>query len=240
MENQIALADTEKIGAILDDAAVHLDADQIHALPYLAHGMSVSKVASITGVAVGRIDDWKGDNSFATALARLSSVIGEWHAQQIQLLGIKAWEVMWETLGQDYASLEEKEKAEVARTARFVIDAIKPDHSTRHVVHEVISPELNISEGTVDVLARRVRELELGPKDTVEGEYRIEEVPSIYVCHPDTDFGVVNYDESMKKYQCHICGNWHVDFIDHIETSHSMGRKQYLEIFHIKDAMATW
>ena len=241
IENQMQITSEEQIGVVLDDAAEHLDHRQLSALPYLAHGMTVPKVAELINVSPREITEWKTDNfPFQAALVRLAAVIGKWHSQQIQLLALKAWDVMWVILGQDYDSLSEKERAEVARTARFVISSIAPDHSTRHVTHELISPELNISEGTVGVLARRIKELQDGPKDVVEGEFKQEAIPSVFVCAPDTDFGIVNYDKEEEKYQCHICGEWKSEFIQQIENSHGMTREQYVEIFHIEDAVSEW
>ena len=240
IENQIQLADQERIGTVLDDASVHLDAEQVLILPYLAHGMSVPQAAALVGVKDRDVRAWKEQPSFEIALARLSGVISGWHASQVQLLALRAWQVLWDILGQDYAELDDRDKSEMAKTARFIVQSIAPDHSTRHVVHEVVSPELNVSDGTIDVLARRLKELEDGPKDAVEGEYKLEELPAVFVCHPDTDIMVVNHDEATGKFQCHVCGEWFSEFIQHVEGAHAMTRSQYVDVFKLEDAIIKW
>lgn len=238
-QNQLLM--TEKIGKVLDDAATHLTADQVSVLPYLANGMSVKKASQLTKIPSRTIEEWKlNNNAFDIALTKLSAIIGEWHSQQIQLLAIRAWDVMWEILGQDYKDVSEKERTEMAKAAQFIIKSIAPDHSTKHITHEMLNPELNISEGTVDVIARRVKELQDGPKDTIEGEYKIEDVSSLYTCHPETDFGTINYDEVEDKYQCHICGKWYKILVEHVKDTHGLKIDYYKELFKIPDSVTKW
>lgn len=240
METQIELLDQERIGTVLDAASVHLSPEQVLILPYLAHGMSVSQASKLVGVSDEKARGWIDEPSFNMSLAKLAAVIGGWHSSQVQLLALRAWEVLWDILGQDYTDLDDRDKAEMAKTARFVVQSIAPDHSTRHVVHEVVSPELNVSEGTIDVLAKRIKELEEGPKDSVEGEYKIEEIPTVFVCHRDTDLRVVNHDEATGKFQCHVCGDWFSVFTEHVEKAHGMTRAQYVDVFKIEDSIIKW
>ena len=240
-ENKNDIVRMERVGAVLDAASSELSRKQISALPYLANGMSIQKVAALVKAKPKDISGWlEEQGTFQIALTKLVAIISQWHDEQIKLLSMRALEVYWEILEQDYSESSDLDKREISRAAQFIIRSATAEHKTQHVTHELVSPELNISEGTVDILARRVKELQEGETDEIEGEYKLEEVAPIFTCHPDTDYGVINYNEEIKSYQCHICGEWSKDFVQHIEDNHSLTRNEYRELFKIVDKTSKW
>lgn len=237
MKEEIALQD--QLLASLDDYTDHLTPDQLLVLPYLAHGVSIGKTAVTTDISPKVIRKWISENAaFNTALTMARRTISDWQMQRLNEVSIRAWDVVEKILMQEYEDADSAERREIARTARHIIDklGLNKDRDL-HVTHEVVAPELNISEDSAEAIAKYMVELEKynGVPPTVEAEYTIKETDPRYNLHPETDFGKLNIDRENKTIQCHICGDWAHNFSDHVDEVHGLSFSEYKVMYRIGD-----
>lgn len=237
MEEQ--LEKQEQLMLAIEDYTEYLTPDQLRVLPYLAHGISIGKTAAATGVSPTAIRKWKDEEIyFHSALAVATETISEWHNKRLNEISIKAWNVAEAILSQDYETADERQQKEMALMARHIIDKLGVNkRSDLHVTHEVISPELNVSEQSADVIAKRIMELEKHGDEppAVEGEYSIKEVDPRYQIHPETDYGKLNIDKEKHAIQCHICGEWVTGFVRHIDEYHGLMLDEYRTMYRLGD-----
>lgn len=235
----------EQLINALEDYTDFLTPDQLKVLPYLAHGVSIGKTASTTKTSPATIRKWiDEDVKFYTALTIATRTISEWQMKRLNEVSVKAWDVVDSILSQNYNEVDDAEKREIARTARHVIDKLGLNKdSDLHVTHEVVAPELNVSEQSADAIAKRIMELEKygNQPAAVDGEYRIKETDTRFQLHPETDYGKINVDRDKKRIQCHVCGEWTSSFIDHIDLMHGLTFEEYKVMYRLgEDVTERW
>lgn len=234
MAQEIQLHDA--LSSVVADYSTTLSVEQLRAIPLIAQGIPFFRVAKEVGVTTENIKSWYNlDRDFNMAVKQAINIASSWHEQEINKLGAVAVDRLWSIVGSNYESASESEKREIARTARFIIDKIVGQKQQQTITHEISTPELNISENTVDILAKRIHELSLQDDPKVKTEYDIDHIETSFARHPDTDLGKINYDEVENMFQCHICGKWVVNLPDHIDKTHAISVVQYRKAFNLTD-----
>jgi len=203
---------------------------QMRAVQLLGHGIPAQIVSSSVGVSLDTINNWLSEDSIfndAIIYARESAV--EQSKKIIEQTRTLALDKALEILSQDYSKAFDQERREIARMARFVLERSDDSGSASG---NSFTPQLFISTGSIDAIAARITELDKG-EEYIEGEY-IETHPS-YSCHPETDYGVINYDDESDTRQCHICGGWFVDLFGHTNRKHGLSQEEYRTVFRIDE-----
>ena len=206
-----------------------LSEEQLHSLPYLVYGVSIKRTAEIVGVKASTIRSWLSNKDFSAALADAKIAITKWHAHMLDIVAARAWERAWEIIDKDVDPDDKVGRQEQARMVRFVLDQLGLKTRKVSVEHSISGPSLNVTAETVDLIARRLYELE----NTIDADAIVHEVDlsksGQMACHPETAFDVIN--DVGGKVQCHVCGGWYVNLPTHIEVAHGMTSDEYKGVF---------
>lgn len=234
MSENLVLKDS-RFADVIRDYEDKLSATQIAALPYLAFGATIKKTSEIVGVEPGTVSGWmRNDISFKAALTDAHILVSEWHSDVLNQVAVLAWEHIWEILQTDYDKDDKLGRSEKAKTARFIVDRLNIKPKQVEVKHEVEMPQLNIEQTSIDLIARRLHELDTGDDgiDFVDAKFTISDIGQM-ACHPDTDYGKVNIDTEIDKRQCHVCGEWFRYLSVHSRNVHGMDAEDYRRVFKI-------
>jgi hypothetical protein len=209
---------------------------QIKTAEYLAHNISIQRIATLVKTTPMEISRWIKDDHFRDVVSQLQVNVALEHQELSTQLAFLGGRQILDILTQDYESAGEQERREIARTARFAVETHDKVSQQPIVTANVFAPQQNnIAIGSVDAIARRIRELELeGEEVRIVDSYVPASVPATYRCHPDTDFGAFNYDEEIDKRQCHSCGKWVQDIYDHAQALHGLTRETYNNAYGIE------
>lgn len=208
---------------------------QINAAEYLAHNISIQRVAQLVKIPRTEITSLLQKNEqFRYVVSALQQAA---HAQrkelvdQLVFLGVQK---TFDILGQDYNSASESDRKEIARMARFALSLSNQEQPST-VQANIFTPQMNVTNTSVDAIARRIRQIELEDSEAeLVVDYKQAAVPHAYKCHPETDFGTFNYDEETEKRQCHVCGKWESNVYSHALTMHGIEKEDYNRTFAIE------
>jgi transcriptional regulator with XRE-family HTH domain len=205
----------------------NLSPEQVRVIPYLAHGMTVKDAASASGVSPSTITRWKSsDVEFILSLERVSGDISDWHAGQLSELGVYAWDVIRDLLKEDL-EIGEAGYREKIDAAKFIISKSNIVPERKIIDHRLEQPDLNISDGTVDIVARRIIELERDNEIVIDyKDFDVDVLPEDVACFPGTTYGSMSTNND-GEWQCHVCGDWILEFVDHLERRHSLTIDDY-------------
>lgn len=224
-----------EMGDIIQDYGALTD-KQVRAAEYLAHGASIQQTARLVKVTAVTIRNWLAENAeFSTAVALANHRITSWRANEVKRLSMLAFERLEEILDQKYTEAIGDDRKEIARTARFMAELSAPNESSATQTNNLFAAQVHISDPSADIIARRIKEMELegAGRPELSTTYAIKETPRSFVCHPDTDYGVLNYNTEELTFQCHICGKWFIDVYAHAESMHGLLKIEYKETFGI-------
>lgn len=208
---------------------------QLRALPYISYGVSLSRVADILGVSVSSVRKWMKEPVFSAALRDARAAMSKWHASMLDAVAVRAWERAWEIINNDVDPDDKVGRQEQARMTRFVLEQLGLKTHRKEVTHKFDpGPALNVSDDTIDIIARKLHELE----NTIDAEEaKVTDIDYDYdpskfgqvAVHPETKYGVLNVDG--RKLQCHLCGGWYLDLRLHAESVHGMSANAYKKAF---------
>lgn len=261
-ELELSKASTDAV-ELINSYSDKLQEEQLEALPLIAYGMSISKVAKHTGLQEAKIRRWANtDPIFRQAVMDLRAVKNDYHRMMLDQASIMAWDEIFDILA---SGEDEKVRADMAK---FIVGQLSLKTDKREIQHKV-EPQLNVTEDSADLIARKLKELQDG-KDTIDAEYRIassEEVVdaevgmatakavdeyqgedfdgefeamkskqnSNYVMHPECTYGKLDYNEKNRKFRCHMCGAWTKDLVVHIRTEHKLSPSRYRTMYGLSD-----
>jgi len=214
-----------------------LTSEQIRAIPYLAHGVTAKDVAQAIGVSPSTISSWKTrDIEFSLALEKVRAHITDWHVANLHKVGVYAWDVLSDLMS---TKLKPGQAgfSEQVNAAKFVVGKMNLVPEKKQVDHNLTSPEMNISDSSADIVARRIMELE--DKRIVNAEYvgfSVDILSEESVRHPDTEYGTMGMSDD-GRFQCHVCGEWHRKFVDHIQDRHQMTSEDYRHAFGVDSSV---
>jgi transcriptional regulator with XRE-family HTH domain len=204
----------------------------IRAIEYLASGFSASQVAKMLKVSPSTLSIWLEAEAFRAAVSDARRITISRSADFIKMASVLAQEKVIDILAQDYELAPDAEKREIARTARFILEGDGQQVVSSQVNNIIVTP---MSDLTADVIAKRIHQLEHeSTAEEVSAEYTIKHAPRSVACHPETDFGVLNYNEDERTYQCHVCGRWYVDLYSHADDVHGLSTAEYKEAYYIQ------
>jgi translation elongation factor EF-1beta len=202
--------------------------EELEAAHYIAMGLPVKNVCLITGIAKERLKELQKNDAFLSeiASARVNIATGL-SAIKSAIVGLSAEKIL-DILSQDYNTVGENERREIARTARFAIGLDSAPTQNQGVTNNLI-----VAEDGVKVLARHIALLQGQDfSGDIENEFSIQSVAETYSCAPGTAKGILNYDPETDEFQCHICGGWIKD-IDRHSLDHGLDYADYKRIFDI-------
>lgn len=206
---------------------------QIRAIEYLASGFSVTHTSRMIRVVPSTLSAWMELDGFLSAVSDARRLMLSRSSAFIKMASVLAQDQIIDILSQEYDAAPDQEKREIARTARFILENGREDIPNTQVNNSIIVTPM--SDLTADVIARRIHQLENpSNQEDISAEYTIKHAPKSVACHPETDFGVLNYNENEKTYQCHVCGKWYVDLYSHVEDIHGLSMREYKEAFYIQ------
>lgn len=217
---------------IIDKYQHDLSEKQIEALPYMAANVDLTKIANILGVSRATISKWRREvPAFMDAVRDMRALQVGHTDQSLAKVAIRAYDVLWEIVSQDYSQANDKERRIIADTAKFIVGKINSDKIDTTVTHQLEDPNINISEQSIDILARRVHQLSSqGGAESISREYNVAEGDFRYAIHPEARYGVLLKDQATGKSMCHICGEWVDDVPEHSAGLHRVSAEQYSEI----------
>lgn len=215
-----------------------LTSDQLLSLPYVIYGVSMEKTAELLKIEKRSLSSWaRGNESYRAALSEMTAAMSEFHYSVLNQLAVRAWDVLAKSLEDDSSY----PPAERLKTARFIIEQLGLKTNKTEVKHTIEeAPQVNVSEGSVDVIAQRLHQLMNGVSpvaEVIDGEYRTIGLEPMVACHPETTFGVLNTN-GEGYLQCHVCGKWYEDLKIHIEGVHDLTQLSYRSKYLIDDK--TW
>jgi len=209
-------------------------AQQVQVLQYIVNGFTINQITTMVK-SVSRLDveKWLRMQDFREAALRMQQSSNTWHAEARSRMKFLATQKIEEILAQDYVMSSDKERREIARTARFIIEEDDAMAGLGAGNTFVNAPQLNITDSSVDLIAQQIRRLEANDSQDLTKKWDIFETPRVHALHMETDYGVINYDSETNEFQCHACGEWFVDLYSHALKKHSMSEREYNLAFRI-------
>lgn len=210
-----------------------LTSKQVKAVRYLASGISPSTVSQMIGVSYTVIAEWLKDEKFISTVERVanSAAAVRSYAQEAQAL---SWIVLQQSLAIDWETASPSERRAAIAAAKTVLSTPQLGYQDRNEDHE---PQMNITGGSVDAIARRVTQLQQGTQSAassgISGKFNTEDSDIQFAVHPDTDIGAINVDDETGKKQCHICGKWVVELSTHSIDTHGVPWTKYKSLFGV-------
>ena len=205
-----------------------------------AHGMSIPSIAKFLKVAPSIVQKSVDSPGFESVVTIVRGNIDTWHRKQLSTVANMAWVKIIDALSEDL-KIGDKGYAEQLKLAESLakkaIDS--PVINTVEVSEEEVT--LNVSASSVDLIARRVHDLQSGSsesrtRDRKNERFAIDNLPPVIACHPKTSYGVMKRGEN-GFYLCHVCGVEHELFFAHIESVHRMTHGAYGSVFGIESEL---
>lgn len=150
-----------------------LSEQQIRAIPLLAFGMKPSKVAKTINVSDTTIRQWmRTDQNFRQAMSEFIDNSRYYHVSMLNQAAVRAWDRMFEYLDTDYPEEDRVGRTNQASAAKFVLSEL--GIMRQEPEREEADPQLNITEDSADIIARKVFELQNKDNPSgVETEYTV-------------------------------------------------------------------
>lgn len=214
-----------------------LDEAKLKAIALLAHGVPVSRAASAIGVSTSVLNGWLGAAGFMSAVEYVSSGLNEWHKQQLGYAASLAWEKITNLLSMDLSPSDPGFKDQVRVAENIVRQVIGTDLSIKEDLEEEEVVELNVHQSSVDLIARRVMDLQSKPEaESKTRSVNLDELPITVACHPNSVYGEMMRGES-GWYICHVCGKELEDLFLHTESAHALTYDAYCDLFGVDRSM---
>lgn len=168
---------SEEINQMIQKYSDELSEDQLRALPMLAFGMTASRVAKLVNVSPTTIRNWKAtDQTFRRALQEFAGKANIYHLAMLNQAASIAWDRVFEILQDEYDVEDKVGRNNQANMAKFIIGELDVMNSQDEPEESETELELHVSEKSVDLIAKRVQELNDGKDDTeIETEYEVEQ-----------------------------------------------------------------
>lgn len=207
-----------------------LTEEQERCLPLLAVDMPLTKIAKLEKIPLDRLRSWGEDAAFVLAVQSAKEQkqkVLQSHMDQAGILALQyAINVLSEPVG--LGDVEGRRlQTNLAKTVLTILSSKKVD-----VKIEAMQPEKfdNIDPDSAKIVAAHSS---AQPSYVVIDNVEIlEDEP---ILHKETEMGVLNKDASRDKIQCHICGEWHTDFVMHIRTKHGIAPPRYRSLYQLDE-----
>lgn len=237
MSNEISLRESVGFSDIVAKYSDSLDERQMRAAQMMAHGVSRKGAARAIGVSPSVIASWKAKSPFDDAVEEMKLAMDSYHEAMIRETASLSWDKFREILSKPLDVNNSTLTREQMKAASMIIDqlGLKKQESKVDHVHEFHLISDNVEEGTEEIIARRLYELQSSQdEDVITAQYRLEDVSLDVVCHPETSLGYFNIDED-GRYQCHVCGSWVLSIGVHSRSTHNKSVPEYKRIFRIPE-----
>lgn len=193
----------------------------------LAANVPVKFIAKKLSIPEKHITVWKNtDAAFISYLAQLRQERQNILDESLTKVGALAFYHAEEILTSDPADIQEQKiKADIAKS---VIGMISSKKLNVKIETPVVTRLDNIDEASKAIIGQHQ-----SPNYVVVNNVEIlEDEP---ILHKDCKMGVLNVDAVEGKIQCHVCGNWHDDFVRHIRVIHNISPPRYRTLYQIPD-----
>ena len=238
MEDLVQIAAQNQI-EIANKYVEHLSDMQLQAASLAAHKMSKERIAKYMNLPLETIQKWSNDIYFRVAVDDLRKNAQEWNHAMLNQASTFAWKNIMETLTEKVDPEDKLGRTLQSKMAQFIISELSL--KTVNVNTTVVQPELRVSESSMDLLARKVHQLEHGNDNSIT----VHAVPSdnaittefdiksdiVHPYHKDTEIGVVSKDGD--KFICHVCGERCSDLVLHLRTKHNLTGGMYRKMYKL-------
>lgn len=233
--SNIAIQTKKEFNLALSDYEDQLTEKQIRAIYLLAFGSSFSSVSKIIDQPVSVIKKWIANEPvFAEALQYATSMTTQWKNAQLQALNALARERLFEILSIPYEEASQTDKKEISKAIKTVMD-IENNSSQGGIVVGNIGNQLNMTESSAELIARHLRSFDRdGDGIEIQPNFSLPTLNREYSCHPETDYGLINFDADSRLYQCHLCGKWVDDLFFHADEKHNIREEEYRNAFRLQ------
>lgn len=228
MTNEIELYNTTTNTTLSN---LPLTDEQISIVHLLGAGLTMRKVSQISKIGIQKITSWmKGDPVFIQAVNSAAETKDKIIQDKLSQAGMLAAEYAIDLLSEiPQDDLARKLQADIAKTF------IQAAHSKKITMSVEVPTSIpsNIEDGSREIIDRFNKK----PAEiyTVLNNVNIPDTEALLAI--GTKLGEMNYDEENKKFQCHICGQWHYDLVFHVRKYHSMSAPRYREMYNIPDGV---
>lgn len=210
---------------------------QIQVLRYIVNGFTINQITTLVkSVNRDTVEKWLRGIEFREAALRMKQSADTWNSDTRKRMKFLADQQIEHILSQDYDMSSDKERREIARTARFILEEESTMAGLGAGNTFVNASQLNITDASADLIAQQIRRLEANDTQDLTKKWDIFEAPRVHAIHVDTDYGTINYDSETNEFQCHACGEWFVDLYSHAYKKHSMSEREYNLAFRIPGA----
>lgn len=241
--NELKLSSTD----IIDQYANHLTDEQLRVAPLLAFGMTARKASEQLKIPYPDILLWSRTSPHMRSLINeLRSYSNRYHKNMLNQAAVMAWDRVFEFLGQEYDEMDKDNRNIQARLAQFIISELGLKESKTTVEH--IVPNLKVEDSSLDILARKVANLQ---REEIDAEYSVggatdvtanlqqpnlltSEVQNSAAQYPiakNTKYGSLSFDGLLII--CHKCGEATDDLITHIRSQHNLSPANYRTMYQL-------
>lgn len=232
------VAYAEQAANVIDKFSDLLDEDQLRALPLVGYGMSYDRVAKQLGLGKQTVLQWyRADPNFRNAVIEFKSNAQGYHRSMLNQSMVIAWDRIFEYVSTEYDTDDKDNRTLQVQIIKSLLSELGMKQSPVVINNNVGGGQQNVTEESIDIIARRLHEIQTG---TIDAEYQILETDEDdsaemkYLMHKDAQVGIINTRDDGRM-QCHICGDWSLDLTVHIRTEHNMSPARYRNIYQLGD-----
>lgn len=206
-----------------------LSDEQLSIVHLLGAGLTMRKVSQISKIGIQKITAWMhGDPNFIQAVNNATDTRDKIIQDRLSQAGMLAADYAINILSEiPPDDIGRRLQADIAKTF------IQASHSKKVAV-TLEAPQIiasNVEDGSREIIER----FNKAPTETYTVLNNVSIPDTEALVSEGTKMGLINYDEETKKFQCHICGQWHYDLVFHVRKYHAMSAPRYREIYKLAD-----